>query len=45
MSSGAALEGRDSMGAYAGAKAGLDGTLYPPLLMCLSALTHIHSQA
>lgn len=26
MSSGAALEGRDSMGAYAGAKAGLDGT-------------------
>lgn len=26
MSSGAALEGRDSMGPYAGAKAGLDGT-------------------
>ena len=26
MSSGAALEARDSMGAYAGAKAGLDGT-------------------
>lgn len=27
-SSGAALEGRDSMGAYAGAKAATDGTLY-----------------
>lgn len=26
-SSGAALDARDSMGAYAGAKAGLDGTL------------------
>jgi short-subunit dehydrogenase len=29
MSSGASLEARDSMGAYAGAKAALDGTLYP----------------
>ena len=29
MSTGAALEGRDSMGAYAGAKAGLDGTSIP----------------
>lgn len=27
MSSGAALDGRETMGAYAGAKAGLDGTL------------------
>lgn len=44
MSSGAALEGRDSMGAYAGAKAGLDGTFcirrYP--IVYQSKLTFIY---
>lgn len=34
-SSGAALDGRDAMGAYAGAKAGLDGKEVP---VCLSVL-------
>lgn len=37
MSSGASLEARDSMGAYAGAKAALDSTLYPSTPECPSS--------
>ena len=35
MSSGAALSGTETMGVYAGAKAGLDGRHHPPLLLYL----------
>jgi len=44
ISTGAALEGRDSMGAYAGAKAALDGTCIPQSWHFRSPLTGFRSQ-
>ena len=44
MSSGASLEGIDTMGPYAGAKAGLDGACCPPPFTCVTVLTRIHAQ-
>jgi len=41
ISSGAALEGAPTMGPYAGAKAGLDGMLPPPLLTITSVASHL----